>query len=363
MAYLREKLEMTLLFERIEDVRSLAQIIVETVREPLLVLDHDLKILVASASFHKIFDIDPKDTPNQLLFALDDRAWDIPALHTLLENSLADQAVVEGFLVEQAFPRIGRHIFLLHARKVLDTKVGQSLILLGFEDITGRRAIERDKELLKKQTDDLLLQKEMLLAEMQHRIVNSLQIIASILMLKARAVSSEESREHLKDAHRRVMSVAAVQQHLHSSGRADEIDVAPYLEKLCKSLGDSMIGENRAATITLKSDECVLPSANAVSLGLIVTELVINALKYAFPDAGKPGVVAVSYECKDADWKLTVCDNGVGRADGGGRKGGLGTSLVAALASQLEAQVEIVSGAHGMTITVTHTEFVSKNAA
>ena len=210
---------MTLLFERIEDVRSLAQIIVETVREPLLVLDHDLKILVASASFHKIFDIDPKDTPNQLLFALDDRAWDIPALHTLLENSLADQAVVEGFLVEQAFPRIGRHIFLLHARKVLDTKVGQSLILLGFEDITGRRAIERDKELLKKQTDDLLLQKEMLLAEMQHRIVNSLQIIASILMLKARAVSSEESREHLKDAHRRVMSVAAVQQHLHVPGR------------------------------------------------------------------------------------------------------------------------------------------------
>jgi len=168
---------MTMLFERIEDVCSLAQIIVETVREPLLVLDHDLKVLVASSSFHKTFDIDPKDTPEQVLFALDKGAWDIPALHTLLENSLADQAVVEGFLVDQEFPRIGRRIFLLHARKVLDTKVGQSLILLGFEDITGRRAVERDKEILKKQTDDLLQQKEILLAEMQHRIINSLQIM------------------------------------------------------------------------------------------------------------------------------------------------------------------------------------------
>ena len=354
---------MTVLFERIEDVRTLAQIIVETVREPLVVLDHDLKILVASSSFHKSFHIDPKDTPNQLLFALDAGAWDIPALHVLLENSLEDQTVVEGFLVEQEFPRIGKRIFLLHARKVLDTKVGQSLILLGFEDITDRRAIEREKEALKKQTDDLLLQKEMLLAEMQHRIINSLQIIASILMLKARAVTSEETREHLKDAHRRVMSVAAVQQHLHSSGRADVIDVAPYLEKLCGSLGDSMIGENRAASIAIKSDAGVMASADAVSLGLIVTELVINALKYAFPDAGKPGVVAVQYEVKGADWKLTVSDNGVGRADGGGRKGGLGTSLVAALASQLEAQVESVSGAHGMTITVTHTALVSKSAA
>jgi len=205
----------------------------------------------------------------------------------------------------------------------------------------------------------------MLLAEMQHRIVNSLQIIASILMLKARAVTSDESREHLKDAHRRVMSVAAVQQHLHSSGRADVIDVAPYLEKLCKSLGDSMIGENRAAAIAVTSDKGVMPSADAVSLGLIVTELVINALKYAFPDSGTPGTVTVRYEVHGEDWKLTVSDNGVGRAGAGGPsgKGGLGTSLVAALAHQLEAKVEITSGAHGMNIAVTHSKFASEDAA
>ena len=356
---------MKMLFDKIEDARTLAQIVVETVREPLLVLDSTLKIRVASSSFHKSFQISPQDTPGQLLFALDNGAWDIPALHTLLERSLVDQTIVEGFLVEQAFPRIGPRIFLLHARKVLDTDEGHALILLGFEDITERRAIEREKARLQVRTDELLGQKETLLAEMQHRIVNSLQIIASILMLKARAVTSEETRQHLQDAHRRVMSVAAVQEHLHSSGRADVIHIAPYLEKLCKSLADSMIGEGRLSTITVAADDGTLVSADAVSLGLIVTELVINALKYAFPDPAKAGLVTVRYEVNDAHWKLSVCDNGIGRVEGSGPppKGGLGTSLVKALANQLDAKVETISGPAGMTVSVAHSTFVSRTAA
>jgi PAS domain-containing protein len=136
---------MTMLFDKIEDARSLAQIVVETVREPLLVLDNRLTILVASSSFHQSFQINPKDTPNTSLFALDDGAWDIPALHDLLERSLLDQAVVEGFQVAQEFPRIGARIFLLHARKVLGTDDGHALILLGFEDITDRRLIEAER--------------------------------------------------------------------------------------------------------------------------------------------------------------------------------------------------------------------------
>jgi chemotaxis protein methyltransferase CheR len=356
---------MTMLFDKVEDARSLAQIVVETVREPLLVLDSTLKILVASSSFHACFQIGPQETPGQLLFALDKGAWDIPALHILLERSLVDQTIVEGFLVEQTFPRIGPRIFLLHARKVLDTDEGHALILLGFEDITGRRATEKEKARLQLRTDELLEQKETLLAEMQHRIVNSLQIIASILMLKARAVTSEETRQHLQDAHRRVMSVAAVQEHLHSSGRADVIQISPYLEKLCKSLADSMIGEGRLSTITVAADEGSVVSADAVSLGLIVTELVINALKYAFPHPDKAGIVTVRYEVNKADWKLTVSDNGIGRVEGSGPpvKGGLGTSLVKALAHQLDAKVVTVSGPAGMTVSVAHSTFVSRAAA
>ncbi|MES2471571.1 MAG: histidine kinase dimerization/phosphoacceptor domain -containing protein [Pseudomonadota bacterium] len=353
------------LFDKIEDARSLAQIIVETVREPLLVLDHNCTILVASHSFQKVFQIPPQDILDRKLYTLDNGGWDIPALHVLLEDSLANMPVVEGFLVEQDFPRIGRRIFLLHARKVLGTDHGHSLILLGFEDITERRATEHEKERLQKKTDELVQQKEMLLSEMQHRVVNSLQIIASILMLKARAVTSEETRQHLQDAHRRVMSVAAVQQHLHSTGAADLVEIAPYLEKLCDSLGQSMIGETSLARLAVRADQAFLPSADAVSLGLIVTELVINALKYAFPDPDKAATVTVRYECQDKAWKLSVSDNGVGRAENAGppRKGGLGTTLVKALASQLEAEVDTINGPGGMTVAVTHATFVSRAAA
>ena len=352
------------LFDEIEDARSLAQIIVETVREPLLVLDHNCTILVASHSFHKVFQIPPQDIPDRKLYSLDDGGWDIPALHVLLEDSLANMPVVEGFLVEQDFPRIGHRIFLLHARKVLGTDRGHSLILLGFEDVTAQRAIEHEKELLQKKSDELVKQKEMLLSEMQHRVVNSLQIIASILMLKARAVTSDETRQHLQDAHRRVMSVAAVQQHLHSAGAADVVEIKPYLEKLCRSLTESMIGETSLARLVVIADKAMLPSANAVSLGLIVTELVINALKYAFPDRDQAATVTVKYEVQGEAWKLSVSDNGVGRTDGAGPppKGGLGTTLVKALAQQLDAEVDTINSRAGMSISVTHATFVSRAA-
>jgi len=352
-------------FGKFGDGRSLAQIVVETVREPLLVLDDRLTILVASSSFHKTFQIHPDATPGKPLYSLDQGGWDIPALHVLLEKSLIDTTVVQGLLVEQEFPRIGHRIFLLHARKVLGTDEGHALILLGFEEITERRALELEKARLQARTDELLKQKEILLEEMQHRIVNSLQIIASILMLKARAVDSPETRQHLQDAHRRVMSIAAVQKHLHSSSRVDMIEIGPYLEKLCGSLADSMISESSSATIDVQADSGTVLSGDAISLGLIVTELVINALKYAFPDQNKQATVRVRYEVQGRDWKLSVSDNGVGRPENmtSPVKGGLGTSLVKALAQQLDAKVEIESGPAGLTVSVTHVTFVSRTAA
>jgi chemotaxis protein methyltransferase CheR len=99
-------------------------------------------------------------------------------------------------------------------------------------------------------------------------------------------------------------------------------------------------------------------------LGLIVTELVINALKYAFPKHRDAALVTVRHEIHGADWKLSVSDNGVGRAEGGGppAKGGLGTSLVAALAHQLDAKVAILNSPTGMSVSVTHATFVSRAA-
>ena len=297
------------------------------------------------------------------LFALDNGAWNIPALRALLERTVPGQTVTEELEIAHEFPRIGPRILLLRARKALYDGDTCTVMLLHIENVTGRRAIEREKDALQKQTDDLLRQKEVLLEEMQHRIVNSLQIIASILMLKARAVTSEETRQHLHDAHRRVMSVAAVQQHLHSSVRGDLIEVSPYLTKLCDSLATSMIGGSSPATLQIVADKGALLSADAVSIGLIVTELVINALKYAVPNPAASASVIVRYEMNGADWKLSVSDNGVGKPAGNGTnaKGGLGTSLVQALAHQLDAQVKTTSGPDGMSVSITHATFTARS--
>jgi two-component sensor histidine kinase len=164
---------------------------------------------------------------------------------------------------------------------------------------------------------------------MQHRVANSLQIIASILLLKARTVQSEEIRLHLHDAHQRVMSVATVQQQLHASGLNESIEIGPYLSKLCDSLAKSMVGERRPLSIKMQATSGAATSSEAVSLGLIVTELVINALKHGFP-GGETGEILVSYDARASGWRLLVSDNGVGPGGESAEKPhiGLGTSTL-----------------------------------
>ena len=237
---------------------------------------------------------------------------------------------------------------LLNARQVFDEANPDSALLLAIEDVTHRRAAEREK-------DELLREKELLLEEMRHRVANSLQIIASILLLKARTVQSEETRRHLQDAHQRVMSVATVQEQLRGTGHGDRIEIGPYLTKLCDSLAKSMIGADRSVAVVVEAGAGAAVSGQAVSIGLIVTELLINAVKHAFP-AERSGNIRVGYDATGSEWRLSVSDDGVGRSsqDGQPASTGLGTSIVEALAHQLDARVEISSGSEGTTVSVTH---------
>jgi chemotaxis protein methyltransferase CheR len=339
----------------VADAQTLAQAIVNTIHEPFLVLDAELRVVVASRSFYDTFQVDPQETRGCLLYALGDGQWDIPALRDLLETIIPQRTAMDEFEVEHDFPGLGRRTMLLNARKVLYETSPESTILLAFTDVTARRAVERRLAEVLAQTEDLLQQKRVLLQEMEHRVANSLQIIASILLLKAKAVSSEESREHLRDAHERVMSVAAVQSHLHATDGIEQIEVGAYLTKLCESLASSMIGGRQPPTLTVIADGGMIGSAEAVSLGLIVTELVINALKYAFPAERPDGEVLVTFDSCGADWRLVVADNGVGKdpARTPAGRGGLGTVIVDALVKQLDARLEVLSAPPGMSIAIT----------
>jgi chemotaxis protein methyltransferase CheR len=348
-------------FQNIEDAQTLAQAIVNTIPEPFIVLDAQFRVLAASVSFYRTFKVEPEQTQGRLLYSLGDGQWDIPALRVLLETIIPKQAAMDGFEVEHDFPGLGPKTMLLNARQVVYEDSSNTRIPLAFTDVTVRRDIERHKEQLLDRAEELLRQKDVLLQEMQHRVANSLQIIASILLLKARAVSSEETRQHLKDAHQRVMSVAEVQRHLHASDNVDQIDVGPYLTKLCGSLASSMVAESQPIAVKVLVDDGQIGSDKAVRVGLIVTELVINAIKYAFPDAKADALILVTYEIDGADWRLSVSDNGVGnKVNDGTRSAGLGTAIVQALVKQLGAVMETDGHTNGMRVSVTRATFASR---
>ncbi len=339
-------------FTNVADACALAQSIVDTVREPVLVLDKALRVIAASRSFYSAFEVSPEETQGKLLYALGDGQWDIPKLRLLLERIIPEHGAMEDYEVEHEFPHLGVRIMLLNARQVFYKEGAETTILLGIEDVTVRRKLEHEK-------DDLLRQKDLLLEEIQHRIANSLQIIAGIILMKANTVSSEETRPLLRDIHDRVISIAAVQQQLHASGTIGPIPMVSYLTRLSDALTTSMIGDARPVTLKVVGDAGTLSSRQAESIGLITTELVMNCLKHAFPTADATGQITVRYEVDGTDWELSVADNGTGKKDGvfAQPKTGLGTGIVKALAQTLNAKVETLSGAGGTTVSVTHTTF------
>ena len=125
------------------------QNIVETVREPLVILDSDLRVTGASRSFYRIFSVTKEETEGRLIYELGDRQWDIPALRTLLEEILPAHTEFDGFEVDHVFPRVGRRVILLNARQVVTEERSATMILLAIEDITDRKRSEqilRDSE-------------------------------------------------------------------------------------------------------------------------------------------------------------------------------------------------------------------------
>jgi two-component sensor histidine kinase len=337
-------------FADIRDASVLAQAIVDTVREPFVVLDGDLRVVAASRSFYSAFTFSPLETQGKLLYELGDGEWNIPELLVFLGTVLSGDGEVE-----RDFPDIGRRTMLLNARKVFYQASSRANILLRIEEITYRHLQDREK-------DELLRQKDVLLGEIQHRIGNSLQIIANIILSKAKAVESDEIRQHLKDAHNRVISIAAVQQHLQRSPLNGTIDLELYLATLCEAISVSLIGDDRSIALKVSGEAGHVTGRKAESLGLIVTELVINALKHAFDESTKDARITVFYDVFGKDWKLVVADNGRGKPNGifAQPKCGLGTGIINALAQQLDAQVVTLSGTEGTTVSITHSTFGSR---
>jgi len=330
-----------------EAAKNLALAVIVCSEGPVLLLDGDRKVISASNSFCRAFGLDPADIDARPLGEIGGGEWAAPQLDTLLRIAISGGAQIERYEMDlkqrTGLPRR----LVLNARKLdYGGDADHVRILLSVADVTDMRLAEKIK-------DDLLQEKGILLKELQHRVANSLQIIASVLMQSARQVQSEETRLHLHDAHNRVMSVATLQQHLAQSS-VGEVELHAYFEDLCRSIGASMIRDHNQVTIEVSADKSKVGGDVSVSLGLIVTELVINALKHAFP-GHQSGKILVGYQSSGADWTLSVGDNGVGMpAPREGSNAGLGTSIVDALARQLKAKVVVADAEPGTTISIVH---------
>jgi len=149
-----------LLFKKSEEVRlarDYAQSIVNTVREPLVVLNGNFEVVSASRAFYDTFEVTPEATQGKVLYELGNNQWDIPRLHELLETVLPEKTSFENFDIEHDFPGIGRRVILLNARRILSEGSDSTLILLAFEDITERK---RAEELLFKKSEEVRLARD-----------------------------------------------------------------------------------------------------------------------------------------------------------------------------------------------------------
>jgi PAS domain S-box-containing protein len=128
----------------LKDALAYAESVVNTMREPLLVLDADFRVRSANRSFYQVFGLKKEAVENHRLYEIADREWDLPELHKLLEEILQEQESVEDFELEHAFPRIGSKVMLLNGRKLLREGTQTEFLLLAFEDITERKRTERE---------------------------------------------------------------------------------------------------------------------------------------------------------------------------------------------------------------------------
>jgi two-component system, chemotaxis family, CheB/CheR fusion protein len=266
----------------VEAARDYANAIVETVRHPLLVLDADLRVISANRSFYESFQLTPAQTEQQSIFELGDREWDIPGLRSRLETVISEQNEFQDFEVVQTMPPQTSRILSIDARQIRDD-LQQQTILLAIEDITDRRHTEI-------QIQNSLTEKEILLCEIHHRVKNNLQIVSSLLSLQSNRIDDAQTIAVLQDSQNRVQAMATIHEILYRSLNFVDLNFAEYIQILVNNLFDTYIVDR--ATISLRVD--VSPGLNididrAVLCGLIINELVTNALKHGFAgDSAEP---------------------------------------------------------------------------
>ncbi|SFO00669.1 sensor histidine kinase [Sphingomonas sp. OK281] len=214
------------------------------------------------------------------------------------------------------------------------------LLAASFEQVRARALLEQEKAAAEADLRASNARLEALLGEVNHRVANSLQLVSAMVRLQATALTDPSAREALEDTQRRIQAIAQVHRRLYTSNDVESVDMQEYLGALVDELAETWSTEALPRALSLAAEPIRLPTDRAVSLGVIVTELVTNACKYAYPTGG--GEVRVALRRIDDDiFLLAVEDDGCGIPEDAIPRGtGLGTKLIRAMAQSLQSIVE-----------------------
>lgn len=227
------------------------------------------------------------------------------------------------------------------------------LLTASFEQVLARAHLARDKAAAEADLRASNARLEALLGEVNHRVANSLQLVSAMVRLQAGALADPAARAALDDTQRRIGAIAQVHRRLYSANDVESVDMCDYLGSLVAELAETLSTDAAPHALRLAAEPIRLPTDKAVSLGVIVTELVTNACKYAYP-GGTGGEIRIALAAEGSDvFLLAVEDDGCGMPAEGAPKGtGLGTKLIRAMAQSLQTIVEYEPRDRGVRATL-----------
>jgi PAS domain S-box-containing protein len=294
--------------------------IIDTIREPLLVLDHEFRVTQANRAFFRIFRVNPPDTIGQVIFALGDRQWDIAPLRELLRDKLAVEPRLDDFEVDHVFPSIGRKIMLLNARLVSQGENMPRLILLAIEDITERRFTEWR---LAEQNTELLRSNAALdefASVASHDLQEPLRKILTFgerLIATAAPVIEGDARKYLErmlgaaDRMRSLIDDLLAFSQISTRGQSFvPTDLGWIAREVIADLETAIADEGARVEV----GELPVLEADPLQMRQLLQNLLGNALKYRKKE--EPPVVRLDGARSGTRyWTITVVDNGIGFND------------------------------------------------
>ena len=202
-----------------------------------------------------------------------------------------------------------------------------------------KEAADQEIRAARDRFEALAAERQVLMQEVNHRVGNSLQLVAAFLHMQASSSAAPETRAALAEANRRVLAIAQVHRRLYASDDVKSVALGSYLTGLIEDIRLSTDAEGIGDLLSLEAEDVMIDADNAVTIGIIVTELVINAMKYAYPEG--PGPIRVKLKPNGAAGRYLLCveDNGVGKGEDGATSTGLGRTIIKAMASKLETTV------------------------